>query len=363
MAIAASGQVDFAQIQTEFGGSNPISLNEYYSGSVGVLGGSVPASGAISVDNLRGTNAYKGYGFSYFTTPITCKAFSINFNTEAVAYCSAAQGSGVNPCNVNSATKGYQMAQQGSSSYGFTFLTEVLETITSTVTAGSSVGGTTSTTNSSTAGYHYFGTSSNNSMPALPNLRTNISKFTFSSQTYSTAAGSTPGVTFATQYNCQSATKGYVGGTDTWTGDLYNPVDNFSSALRILSFSSESVTTSGNSLTGPAGLTSGGNSSTTGYFLGRAGAPVVYSSFTTYTLTNSVNFSNDTATDLGVSITIGSGATFGIVNSRSKLYHCNNNNTSVTYAFNFTNNTRATVATGTYNAGSQYAVQSYTINP
>jgi hypothetical protein len=361
--IPASGAVDFGQIQTEFGGSNPISLNEYYSGSIGVLGGAVPASGAISVDNLRGTNAYKGYGFSYFTTPITCKAFSINFNTEAVAYCSAAQGSGVSACNVNSATKGYQMAQQGSSSYAFTFLTEVLETITSTVTAGSTNGGTQVATNSSTAGYHYFGSSSSNGVPTLPNLRTNISKFTFSSQTYSTASGSTPGVTYSCATGCQSATKSYVGGTDTWTGDLYNPVDNFSSALRILTFSSESVATSGNSLTGPAGITSHGNSSTTGYALGRAGNPVVYATFTTYTLTNSINFSNDTCADLGVAISIGSGSTFGIVNSKSKLYYCNNNNTSTTYAFNFTNNTNATVATGTYNAGSQYAVQSYTINP
>lgn len=29
MALAASGQIDFGQIQTEFGGSNPISMNEY----------------------------------------------------------------------------------------------------------------------------------------------------------------------------------------------------------------------------------------------------------------------------------------------------------------------------------------------
>ena len=34
MAISSSGAVSFANIQTEFGGSNPISLNEYYSGSI-----------------------------------------------------------------------------------------------------------------------------------------------------------------------------------------------------------------------------------------------------------------------------------------------------------------------------------------
>lgn len=34
MAISSSGSVSFSQIQTEWGGSNPISLNEYYSGSL-----------------------------------------------------------------------------------------------------------------------------------------------------------------------------------------------------------------------------------------------------------------------------------------------------------------------------------------
>ena len=29
MALPASGQIDFGQIQTEFGGSNPIAMNEY----------------------------------------------------------------------------------------------------------------------------------------------------------------------------------------------------------------------------------------------------------------------------------------------------------------------------------------------
>ena len=30
MVLQASGQIDFGQIQTEFGGSNPIGLDEYY---------------------------------------------------------------------------------------------------------------------------------------------------------------------------------------------------------------------------------------------------------------------------------------------------------------------------------------------
>jgi hypothetical protein len=358
--IPASGAVDFGQIQTEFGGSNPISLNEYYSGSVGVLGGAVPASGAISVDNLRGTNAYKGYGFSSFSTPVVCKAFSLNFNTEAVAYCSTATVGSPSSVNthVNSATKAYQMAQQGSSTFAITFLTEVSELITSTVTAGSTNGGTTACTNSSTAGYQYLGQANANAIPSLPTLRTNISKLTFSNQTYSTASGSTPTCTFTSYHSCQSSTKGYTAGSDTWTGDLYNPVDNFSGALRVMTFSAESVATSGNSLTGPAGLSSGGNSSTTGYFLGRAGAPVAYATFTVYNLTNSVNFSNDTCADVNCAVSNTNG-NMGITNSRSKIYYYAS---GTTYAYNFTNNTNSSISTGTA-APQQYAAQSYTINP
>ena len=35
MALSSSGSISFAQLQSEYGGSHPISLNEYYSGSLG----------------------------------------------------------------------------------------------------------------------------------------------------------------------------------------------------------------------------------------------------------------------------------------------------------------------------------------
>ena len=52
MAIPASGTVSLSDIQTEFGGSNPISISEYYSAA-----GGVPASGEISVSDFYGTSA------------------------------------------------------------------------------------------------------------------------------------------------------------------------------------------------------------------------------------------------------------------------------------------------------------------
>ncbi len=52
MALPSSGALSIAQIQGEFGGSNPASLSEYYSAATGV-----PSSGnPISISDFRGTS-------------------------------------------------------------------------------------------------------------------------------------------------------------------------------------------------------------------------------------------------------------------------------------------------------------------
>jgi hypothetical protein len=64
MTLPTSGPLTLAAIQTEFGGSNPIGLNEYYAGGgrvpAGTTGtyGAVPSSGAISIRNFYGTSAF-----------------------------------------------------------------------------------------------------------------------------------------------------------------------------------------------------------------------------------------------------------------------------------------------------------------
>ena len=64
MTLPTSGPLTFANIQTEFGGSNPIGLNEYYAGgsyvASGTTGtyGAVPSSGQIGVQNFYGTSAF-----------------------------------------------------------------------------------------------------------------------------------------------------------------------------------------------------------------------------------------------------------------------------------------------------------------
>jgi len=52
MTLQASGAISLANVQTEFGGSNPIGINEYY----GVAAG-VPGSGTISLYSFYGKSA------------------------------------------------------------------------------------------------------------------------------------------------------------------------------------------------------------------------------------------------------------------------------------------------------------------
>ena len=62
MALQSSGTISLSQVQTEFGGANPIGMSEYYAGGVNVPGstsgvnGAVPASGTISMSNFYGTS-------------------------------------------------------------------------------------------------------------------------------------------------------------------------------------------------------------------------------------------------------------------------------------------------------------------
>jgi len=63
MALASSGQLKFSEIQTEFGGENPIAFSEYYTGGtiLGLSAGNsgriitnIPATGAIKISNFHG---------------------------------------------------------------------------------------------------------------------------------------------------------------------------------------------------------------------------------------------------------------------------------------------------------------------
>ena len=94
MTLQSSGAIKFSEIQTEFGGSNPVSASEYYAGGAYVPGstsgvnGAVPASGTISISKFYGTSdvafspdggtsagaavALSDFGSLYASVTITC---------------------------------------------------------------------------------------------------------------------------------------------------------------------------------------------------------------------------------------------------------------------------------------------------
>lgn len=61
MALQTSGTISLANVQSEFGGSNPISINEYYRNGSNVsnssANNSIPTSGTISLSNFYGGTA------------------------------------------------------------------------------------------------------------------------------------------------------------------------------------------------------------------------------------------------------------------------------------------------------------------
>ena len=81
MALQGSGIIKLSEIQTEFTGSNPISLSEYYRGGSYVTGNNtnVPTSGAISFSSFY--NASR----QFFLTITTSYTTSQDLSTLALA--------------------------------------------------------------------------------------------------------------------------------------------------------------------------------------------------------------------------------------------------------------------------------------
>ena len=82
MALPSSGPLSLSDIQAEFGGTNPISLSEYYKGGAFVLttdfAPNVPTSGTIKISDFYGarkttqtTLTFNTVGDNFFTLPAT----------------------------------------------------------------------------------------------------------------------------------------------------------------------------------------------------------------------------------------------------------------------------------------------------
>jgi hypothetical protein len=80
MALQSSGLITLAQVQAEFGGSNPISMSEYYRGGAYTTTNNtgVPTSGSISLSNFY--NTVKSFSFT-----ISSNTQEANLSTLATA--------------------------------------------------------------------------------------------------------------------------------------------------------------------------------------------------------------------------------------------------------------------------------------
>lgn len=100
MALQSTGPISFSQIQAEFGGSNPVSLSEYYRGGPNVaddpfvyqgIDSDIPASGAVRLGNFRGTT--KGNTFVNYTTAGST-AFTVPANVRRIQLFAVGGGGG-----------------------------------------------------------------------------------------------------------------------------------------------------------------------------------------------------------------------------------------------------------------------------
>lgn len=109
MAVS-TGTASLADIQTEFGGSNPAALSEYYANGIyvphgtwlkGVLdGGYIPTSGSISIDNFRGSRESANVITAGSTTTVfNFKGISVT-TTTSIGYIQSSIGSMNNTATV-----------------------------------------------------------------------------------------------------------------------------------------------------------------------------------------------------------------------------------------------------------------------
>lgn len=106
MTLPASGAISLNDIQTEFGGTNPISISEYYGAASGV-----PASGAISLSDFYGKS-------SAFYWNYTIPNGTVNFNLRSAAVAAGWNGSIRLIANLTIAT-GSVVGASSPSYYGF----------------------------------------------------------------------------------------------------------------------------------------------------------------------------------------------------------------------------------------------------
>ena len=132
-----TGTASLSDIQTEFGGSNPISLSEYY-GLVSNPSG-IPASGVISIDDFRGKENVYTLTSDTFTSTITLAADDINGSAGAWVGVSGAGGGGAGVVYGNFA-RGTGAVGGAGGFFGF-FVSDVTTLIGASFTVGAAGAG------------------------------------------------------------------------------------------------------------------------------------------------------------------------------------------------------------------------------
>lgn len=98
MALQSSGAIKLSEIQTEFTGSNPISMSEYYRGGAYVTSNNtgVPTSGAISISQFYGTKREFAFTISTsYTTTQDLRTLALAAGWDGAAPVAATVASGV----------------------------------------------------------------------------------------------------------------------------------------------------------------------------------------------------------------------------------------------------------------------------
>jgi hypothetical protein len=87
MALQSSGVIALSDIQTEFGGSNPISLSEYYRGGAYTTSNNtnVPTSGAISLSNFYGATNQFAFTISSSVQEANLRTLALNAGWDGVS--------------------------------------------------------------------------------------------------------------------------------------------------------------------------------------------------------------------------------------------------------------------------------------
>jgi hypothetical protein len=357
MPLPTSGALSLNDIQTEFGGTNPISLNEYYAGGAFVpagtsgTNGAVPTSGTISILNFYGTQAVilKGYfaGGGGFSSPVGFQSTEIDgiqFSNET----------GINPsatlarartslAGVNSSTRAYFGG--GQDAY-FTFnatrtYTSEIDGIQFSNEAGINPSAALVIArfglhglNSTTRGYFAGGRNANGGSNEIDGIQ------------FDNEAAINPSAGLITPFNLgvwrggpvSSSTKGYIGG-----GFQGETGDEWTSSIRGFIFSNETSSNPSATLVSLRNHVAGVNSTTKGYFSGGFFTPGG-GGFTTSEI-DGIQFSNEAGINPSAALATARAWHTG-VNSTTRGYFAG----GATYAFTATGNGRSNAIEETGNS-------------